>query len=304
MFFNNYHIDNIGCPIIRSIFKNLPINHLFSKAQHYGLRNNFRNFVFDENTVTLITGGANGLGSQLVKKLLTKPCKKIIIVDIVPPIPEYLNNPKLLFLKYDISDEQQVRKLYSRVISEFGYLTILINNAGKTNIETIFTTDDHQIDSIININFLGAYYLTTLFLPHLLESMSGCVVNVSSILGETTPARLSTYGASKAILTTFHKTLTKHISRIPGANINTVLVCPGKLETKMFEVVTTPSKILAPDVDPAKLSDEMILAIENNRPCIIRKPYYTNLLPVYRSLDWPFMWLVKHFSGMNRVTAL
>lgn len=304
MFFNNYNIDTINCPIIRSIFKILPINYLFSKAQQYGLCNNVKNFVFDENTVTLITGGANGLGSQLVKKLLAKPCKKIIIVDIVPPIPEYLNNPKLLFLKYDISDEQQVRKLYNRVISEFGYLTILINNAGKTNIETIFTTDDHQIDSIININFLGAYYLTSLFLPHLLESMSGCVVNVSSILGETTPARLSTYGASKAILTAFHKTLSNHISRIPGANVNTVLVCPGKLETKMFEVVTTPSKVLAPDVDPAKLSEEMILAIENNRPCIIRKPYYTNLLPVYRSLDWPFMWLVKHFSGMNRVTAL
>ena len=302
--FDNYPTENIGCPIIKMAFNLLPIKYISSKMQQYGLCNNVTNFEFNDETVTLITGGANGLGSELVKKLLTKPCRKIIIVDIVPPIPEYLNNPKLLFLKYDISDEQQVRKLYDRVISEFGYLTILINNAGKTNIETIFTAEDHQIDSIMNINFLGAFYLTSLFLPHLLENMSGCVVNVSSILGETTPARLATYGASKATLTAYHKMLTHHVSRTTGCNINTVLVCPGKLETKMFEVVSTPSKLLAPDVDPSKLSEEMIVAIENNRPCIIRRPYYTNLLPVYKALDWPFIWLIKHFSGMNRVTAL
>ncbi|SMN18783.1 similar to Saccharomyces cerevisiae YDL114W Putative protein of unknown function with similarity to acyl-carrier-protein reductases [Maudiozyma saulgeensis] len=304
MTFRNYKIDNIKCPIIRFVLNSMPVKYMFAKAQQYGYFDNYRKFEFNAETVTLITGGANGLGSEIVKLLLTKPSKKIIIVDVVPPIPDYLNNPKVLFLKCDISDEKQVKHLYKKVISDFGYISVLINNAGKTTIETIFTTDDNQIDNVININFLGAYYLTTLFLPHLLERMSGCVVNVSSILGETTPARLATYGASKATLTAFHKLLTDHIARIPCCHVNTILVCPGKLETKMFEVVSTPSKVLAPDVDPAKLSVDIIKAVESNNRCIIRRPYYTNLLPVYNTLDWPFVWMIKHMSGMNKVTAL
>ncbi|CAB4257064.1 similar to Saccharomyces cerevisiae YDL114W Putative protein of unknown function with similarity to acyl-carrier-protein reductases [Maudiozyma barnettii] len=304
MTLENFKIQGIKCPIIRFTLNSMPAKYIIAKAQKYGYFNNYKRFHFNEETVSLITGGANGLGSEIVKLLLTKPSRKIIVVDVVPPIPEYLNNPNILFLKCDISDEGQVKRLYEKVIADFGYISILINNAGKTTIETIFTTEDNQIDSVININFLGAYYLTTLFLPHLLEKMSGCIVNVSSILGETTPARLSTYGASKATLTAFHRLLTDHIAKIPCCHVNTVLVCPGKLETKMFEVVSTPSKVLAPDVDPTKLSLDIINAIESNNSSIIRRPYYTNLLPVYNSLDWPFVWMIKHMSGMNKVTAL
>lgn len=297
------NIDNVNCSLLRFVLKRLPLENIFFNLQNLGLIEASSKFNFDDSTVVIVTGGSNGLGLEIVKLLLGKPLKKIIIADVVPACSSYLEDEKISYIKCDISEYKQVKNLYKKVISKYGTVTVLINNAGKTNIETLFTTTNRQLDKVMKINFLGAYFITTLFLPHILENNSGFIVNIASVLGETTPARLTAYGSSKGSLIAFHNTLTEYVEEIKNCNVKTILVCPGKIDTKMFESVNTPSKLLAPDVNPQALATEIVDMIEANRSGTIRKPYYTNLLPIYKTLNWPYFWLFKKLSGMNTVTA-
>lgn len=299
-----YNSENISCPIIRTALGYVNPVTVERQLKKLEIVHDDGNDIFQKDTVCVITGGSNGLGLELTKLLIGKPCRVVIIIDIVPPPREFSYNPKIRYFQCDISEYKQIQDTYSKIIKYYNNVSILINNAGKTSIQTLFTSTDQQIDSIMKVNFLGPYQLTNLLLPHMLEKGRGCIVNVASVLGEITPARVTTYGASKACLLAFHKSLSNHVKQFQNCNIHTILVCPGKLETKMFEKVGTPSKVFAPDVNPSKLASRIVNAIQERDVSAIRTPYYANLLPLYSRLEWPYVSMIKKLSGMNKATAI
>ncbi|GMM53702.1 short-chain dehydrogenase/reductase [Maudiozyma humilis] len=299
-----FNSNDISCPIVRTALCYFNPITVQRKLEDWNIVDNIKDNIFNEDAICLITGGSNGLGLEVVKLLVDKTCKYVIIVDIIAPPEVYLNNSKVRYLKCDLSDSKQIRDTYQKIIRTYKGVSILINNAGRVYIQTLFRSTDSQIDDIMKVNFLGPYQLTSLLLPHMLEKGFGCIVNVASVLGEITPARLTVYGASKASFLAFHRSLSTHLSQFRNSTINTILVCPGKLETKMFEKVRSPSQIIAPDVNPSRLAVKIVDAIQQSKSSTIRLPYYANLLPLYTRLEWPYVFWIKILSGMNKVTAV
>ncbi|QLQ78000.1 hypothetical protein HG537_0A02470 [Torulaspora globosa] len=258
---------------------------------------------FEGNEVALVTGGSRGLGLELVLRL-SKCGIKVINVDVMTPNDRVSGVENVYFYRCDITDYDEVKRLHRKISSEHGTVTILVNNAGITRIKALDRITHGEIKEVIAVNLVGAYIMINTFLPDMIAEKYGFIVNIASVLGEITPARLTPYGASKGGLIALHNSLARQLCKHNHASIRMLLVCPGKINTSMFARVKTPSKILAPDIEPGKLADRIVTAIRCSSITTLRSPYYVNILPFFRQLSWPYMRLLKRCSGMDRVTAV
>lgn len=268
-------------------------------------RKGLRRSNFREDTVALVTGGSRGLGLELVLRLVSHGIK-VINVDVLSPTHKFQETDRVHYYHCDITDFDEVKALHRKIHNEHGPITILINNAGITRIKTVDTMTHHEFQSVMAVNLIGAYIMMNVFLPDMFAEEHGFIVNIASVLGEITPARLTAYGASKGGLIAVHNSLSRLLrkqSHGTGA-IRILLVCPGKINTAMFAKVETPSKIFAPDIEPGKLADQIVNAIYHDSTTTLRFPYYVNILPFFKHLSWPYVRLLKKCSGMDRVTAV
>ncbi|AET38848.1 short-chain dehydrogenase/reductase Ecym_3361 [Eremothecium cymbalariae DBVPG len=264
--------------------------------------------------IALVTGGAGGLGWELVRELQRKRIVTVVL-DIVPPSGLRCLND-IYFYSCDISIPGRIREIHEQIITDVGHVTILINNAAITSDAPLEAMENEQIEKIMQVNLLGPYMLIREFLPSMLSIGRGYIVNIASVLGFVTPARLTAYGASKGGLIALHESLVDELDQFTWINMNnsaylpslssrgsirSLLVCPGKIDTKMFDNAQSPSKIIAPDLDPKCLAREIIKAIDHNRSGTLKLPYYTNLMTYFKSLDWPWFRLFRLCSGFDSI---
>lgn len=268
------------------------------------IESSFNESPFNDNAIALVTGGSGGLGRELIKELVQHGVK-VIVVDVKAPSLELCRANEVVFYPCDITDRDQVKCIYKKVKSEHGSVTILFNNAGLTNICLLEHSSKEDIQKVIDVNYIGAYIMIQTFLPDMIENNKGYIVNVASILGVITPARLSSYGASKAGLIALHTSMTRCLKmNYRGHSIKSLLVCPGKIKTPMFQNVETPSRILAPDIAPSKLAKKIIASMQHDLTNTFRSPFYANIIPFLKQLSWPYLSIFKKMSAMDSVTAI
>ncbi|ODV59375.1 SDR family oxidoreductase [Ascoidea rubescens DSM 1968] len=265
------------------------------------LSDNIIGTVFDPyRDVVLITGGCSGLGKELVS-VFRKKGAKVVVFDI--DISNSSNKFEgVHYYKCDVSDRKQVLKNADLVKKDIGIITILINNAGITTGKSIVDLSYQEIEKTIQINLLSNFYTIKAFLPDMLKIRRGYIVTIASVLGYMSPARLSAYGASKSGLIALHESLTYELGppSLTPTGVKTLLVCPGQLRTNMFNGVTTPNPILAPELDPHYLAKFVLSSVQLGRRGEVKLPFYGNFLPIFRALPWQITERVRNYSGVDR----
>ncbi|CAG9804984.1 unnamed protein product [Chironomus riparius] len=136
--------------------------------------------------VALVTNGSNGLGQKICISLAQYGCN-IIIADILPA-DETLNklqryNVKAKSFKVDISNQQEVLKLKTDVINEFGTVDILINNATTVSYETVFKNSSEDVDVMLEGNVCAVENMTNCFVETMKESGCGYIMTISGAPG-------------------------------------------------------------------------------------------------------------------------
>lgn len=269
--------------------------------------------------MALITGGSGGLGLEIVQQFQLLNIKTFIL-DIVPPPQmvfgncEIKSNTNVFYYPCDISNPKEIAELHKKIKLQHGNVTILINNAGITSGYRLQELSDKVIEKTIQVNYVSAFYTIQEFLPDMVSMSRGYIVNVASVLGFMSPARLTAYGASKGGLISLHEALVNELYQIKRTRpqdslhnlsprskipIKALLVCPGKIKTPLFQAIQTPSSVMAPDLDPSYLASEIIKAIECNRTGILRLPYYVNIITLFKGLSWPYVRLFRYLSGID-----
>lgn len=254
----------------------------------------------DRDTV-VVTGGASGLGHELVKLLAKKGTKHIFVLDIIEPVPsQRVDN--VTYYHCDVGSEESVNKIAARITKEVGHATVLINNAGVTVGKTVGDLTMEEINRTLRVNLVSAFITTKAFLPGMLELQRGYIVTVSSVLGHMSPAKLSVYGASKAGLIAFHESLTYELGSPSQTTrgVKTMLVTPGQMATPLFDGVQTPNEWLAPVLKPADVASKIVTSMEKGSIETISTPLYTQFIPMFRSLPWRPVEVARRFSGMDR----
>ncbi len=192
-----------------------------------------------DNKVAVVTGGTQGIGRAITLRLAEAGCRGLAIVDIKDDeeaVKVALEVEKLgveaLFIKADVSKEEDMKKVIAETSGLWGRLDIMVNNAGIARIKDIFTTTTEQWDLVIDVNlrsvFLGMKYAA----EYMKEHGGGCIVNMASISGVTGGHTGPDYGASKAGVIALTKFGCNTLSQY-GIRVNAV--APGYIETPMVK---------------------------------------------------------------------
>jgi len=217
------------------------------------------------NKTILITGGGEGLGKTIAKRLVNPERKglsdgasqnKVIIVGIKPEVME--SAAKELGCEYkicDISDVEQVKKTIVEIETEFSQIDLLINNAGIWIQGLLEESDDARTKEVFEVNCLGAIYMTKYALPAMKKRNEGTIMNIVSQAGISAKPERSVYNASKWAMTGFTKCLQEELD---DTNIRVMGFYPSFMKTTLFKN----ADISRDDFDKALDPDELAKTIE------------------------------------------
>ncbi len=192
-------------------------------------------------TVTIVTGGSQGIGRCIAEFLASKG-GDIAIFDILDGAEVVQGiramGRKAEFVSVDVSDFQMVGQAVDRIVKEMGAVHNLVNNAGITIDKLLVRMKEEDWDKVIRVNLKSAFNCTRAVVRHMMRT-GGAVVNISSIAGVMGNAGQANYGASKAGLIGF----TKSVAREYGErNIRVNAIAPGFIKTKMTDVLEDKTK--------------------------------------------------------------
>ena len=198
-----------------------------------------------KNKTAIITGGANGLG-RATALLFAKEGANVVVADMdenagSKVINEIKNSGgRGLFVKVNVSDQEDVNKLVSAALKEFGKLHILINNAGIVSDGRLVKMELEQWQKVIDVNLKGVFICAQAVSKVLVEqNEGGAIINTSSVVGLYGNFGQSNYVASKAGVIGMTKTWAKELGKY---NIRVNAVAPGFMETDIIK--SMPEKVI------------------------------------------------------------
>lgn len=195
--------------------------------------------------VVLITGSSRGIGSAIAKELAHKGASVIINfsqdnVGSEKTLEEIqLNGGYAKIIKKDISNSVNCKELIEEVISIFGKIDVLINNAAKSQVGLFMDFTEEDIEGLINTNLLSAMYLSKYALPYMISKNYGNIINISSIWGEVGASCEVVYSTTKGGLNLFTKSLAKEVAPF---NIRVNSIAPGVINTEMNSFLSEEEK--------------------------------------------------------------
>jgi 3-oxoacyl-[acyl-carrier protein] reductase len=139
----------------------------------------------------------------------------------------------------DVANEESIKECAKAVISHFGAVNILVNNAGITRDILSMRMKRKDWDDVLTTNLTGAFLMTQAVMLQMVKSRWGRIINVASVVGETGQAGQANYAASKAGLIGLTKSLARELA---SRSITVNAVAPGYIETAMTAVLTEDQK--------------------------------------------------------------
>jgi len=181
----------------------------------------------------LITGGSRGLGLELARMFAAEGAHISIIgrnlttLQAAERILGDSNNP-VLTISCDIRNQDEVQAAVRQVISRWGGIDVLVNNAGVIQVGPYEQMTIEDYENALATHLWGPLFTTLEVLPHMRRQRSGRIVNIVSIGGKIGVPHLLPYSASKFALAGFSEALTAEIDR-DGIYVTTVF--PGLMRT-------------------------------------------------------------------------
>jgi NAD(P)-dependent dehydrogenase (short-subunit alcohol dehydrogenase family) len=191
-----------------------------------------------EGKVALVTGGSRGIGRAIALAFAQAGADVALAArgaeDLERAAKEVeAEGRRALAVPTDVTDPEQVRGLVDRAATELGTIDIVVNNAGGAPfLSTVDTIREDGFEKYLRLNFTSAFYCTKAAAPILLGKRSGCVINIASVAGLTASPGLTYYGAAKAALINFTRTVAREWAS-SGVRVNAI--APGWVETELNE---------------------------------------------------------------------
>ncbi len=220
--------------------------------------------------LVVVTGASKGLGLS-ISKILTQHYKVVGIARNKSEEFEKLEKQGAVFEPFDFSQTSKIQELIVNINKKYGKIYALINNAAIGKDGVLATMHEQDINELINVNIKAPIITTKYAIRSMLLNGSGRVINIGSIIGSTGFNGLSVYGASKAALHGFTKSLSREIGK---ANITVNTIAPGYMQTDMSSSIDdenlekikrrSPLKRLAKTQDVANMVKFLLSEEANN----------------------------------------
>ena len=199
--------------------------------------------------VILISGGSDGLGKAIAKKLAPK--NQVVILshnkEKLEAVAKELNCD---FVEAELTDYDSLKSAVTQVIEKHQTIDVLINNAGIWMEGKLEDNEPGKIKELIDVNTTGTIFLTRAVLPGMRAKKFGQIINIISQDGLCVKKDRSVYHASKWALTGFTRCLQEDLA---DENIKVTGVYPGLLKTNLFEK-SGAKRDLTDALDPAEVA--------------------------------------------------
>ena len=188
-----------------------------------------------KNRMAVITGGGQGFGLDIAKRLLDSGAK-VIIWDIdeklLKSAATEVNNENLSYNVVDVSNYSQIEQNINQITSKTN-IDILINNAGITGpTAPLWEYNVDEWNKIVQINLMGTFNCCRAIVPNMIKNNYGRIVNVASVAGKDGNANASAYSSGKAGAIGLTKSLGKELA---DYNIAVNAVTPAGAKTRILD---------------------------------------------------------------------
>ena len=194
------------------------------------------------NKVVVVTGSSRGIGAEIVRTLANENYKVILNYNNSKEQAEKIQQElleqgkEIEIIKADVSKKEEAEKLIRFAINKFNKIDILVNNAGLS-LEGLFTDVTEEMwKKIIDTNLNSVFYCTQQAIKYMIQKQQGCIINISSIWGETGASCEVAYSTTKAAINGMTKALAKEVG---SSNIRVNAIAPGIIDTDMNKNLTT-----------------------------------------------------------------
>ena len=185
--------------------------------------------------VAIVTGGANGIG-EATAKLFAQNNYAVAIIDIVGRVEQVATEiesegGECLFVKGDVSNESDVKAFVDQVMTVYGRVDALINNAGTVVVKPLEETDWADFRRVVDVNLGGIFIFCKDVLPIMKKQQSGAIVNMGSVSGHVGQIDHAIYGATKGAIIAFTRAVDWEVAH-HGIRVNSI--SPGSVDTPML----------------------------------------------------------------------
>lgn len=189
------------------------------------------------NKNIVITGASSGIGEKVALMIAEMGARPILLARTIGKLEEISEevNRKYavgcIYFQLDVSDFEQVKSVFQKILHEAGHIDILLNNAGFGIFESFYEANFEDIEKMFEVNVLGLMACTKQVLPAMLERNAGHIINIASQAGKLATPKSSGYSATKHAVLGFTNSLRMELLK---TNISVSAVNPGPIETNFF----------------------------------------------------------------------
>jgi short-subunit dehydrogenase len=186
--------------------------------------------------VVVITGASMGIGEALARAMVNEGAKVVLSsrdVSRVEAARARIGRPdQTVALTCDVRNREEIDRLLSLTVHNFGRVDVWVNNAGHGLRDSIAHTDMGQCRSMFETNLFGAMECMQAVIPIMKRQGSGTIINISSVAGHIAVPFSGAYSATKFAMNAIGKAARLELH---GTGVSVMTVCPGYIETRFGE---------------------------------------------------------------------
>ncbi len=250
----------------------------------------------------LITGASGGIGAEISKKLASEGLHVILVArreEIMDDLAREIINRggEATVIPADLSDENERKRVFDRVMKDFGHLDVLVNNAGFGWYGYTQEMPWPLALEMLKVNISAIVQLTLMFLPKMRDRNTGHIINIGSIAGSIPSQGVALYSATKSFVNAFTTSLYRELS---GSRVRTSVVRAGPVATEFFtNMKIKQSRLMAAvermGVTPKRIAGSVWSLILHPK----RKVYVPGWMGVIPFIEFVFGWIMDRIGPLD-----
>lgn len=226
--------------------------------------------------IIIVTGASSGIGTEFARQLAGRAEVLVLVARrkarldaLADELREAHPNLTVAVSPCDLSESENARTLVAEVVTRFGRIDVLINNAGMGDIGPLATADPEKIDRMLGVNVVGFTAMARAVVPAMVARKRGAILNVSSGFGLVTMPMFSAYVATKHYVHGFTESLRAELGRY---DISVSELCPGPVATEFEAVAENPFGLSTPgfmEISAEHCARVAIRGLERDKALII-----------------------------------
>ncbi|MBW7471915.1 SDR family oxidoreductase [Marinobacter sp. M216] len=263
------------------------------------------------NKVAVVTGAGSGIGRALALALAKRGCR-LAVSDVnesgLAETVDALKGTEVKSYHLDVSDRDAIYAHAAAVAKDFGQVNLVVNNAGVALSASVREMTDEDFKWVMDIDFWGVAHGTRAFLPHLIASGEGHVVNISSVFGLIGVPKQSAYNAAKFAVRGFTEALRQEM-KLENQPVAVSCVHPGGIRTNIANAARMGKSENAAAqrkgfdklamTTPEKAAEIIVKGILRDESRILVGPDAWGIEAINRLLGAAYQPLVERFSRKN-----